>query len=149
MRTKKLLDKLRIVLDSRLLTYSDLRGVTDRGIYLVYGDNIVVYVGKTTRSGRIRLREMASDYRSHTLNRKLMLAELNTRFRLGRTTLKNSAKKELVASGLMTEDQFKSTQRIVNNTVREVFRFKFIGEEEELDSLEHFAIAVLRPLYND
>lgn len=116
---------------------------------MVYSDNVVVYVGKTMRSGKIRLREMASDYRSHTLNRRLMLAELNTRFKLDRAALENSAKKELIASGVITKEQFKAAQKIVNNTVRGAFRFKFLEEEKELDSLEHFAIAVLRPLYND
>ena len=116
---------------------------------MVYSDDVVVYAGKTTRSGKIRLREMAADYRSHTLNRRLMLAELNNRYGLNRAALENSAKKELIASGVITKEQFKAAQRSVNNTVRGAFRFKFLEEEKELDSLEHFAIAVLRPLYND
>ena len=77
------------------LTFKEITKIDIQGIYIIYEAEKILYVGKTTRSGKVRMRELAADFRSHTFNRKL----LSERFKdLGFVfeTLKNELKKEWI-----------------------------------------------------
>lgn len=58
-------------LDSPVLAYSEIASIKEQGLYLIADRKGIIYVGKTSRSGRLRMRELTADFRSHTLNRKL------------------------------------------------------------------------------
>jgi len=143
--TAKLQEGLKLPLEN----FNQLENIKSNGLYIVYRKNKVIYVGKTTRSGKIRLREMASDYRSHTLNRKLLKDHLQRKLDIQIEPLGNKSKAELIKNGKIKEIDFKKYQKEVNTTIKKNFRFRFIEETNNLTQLEHFAIAILNPQYND
>lgn len=95
------------------------------------------------------MRELVSDFRSHTFNQKLMtqrLREMNMAIHV----LSNDIKKKFIEQKIMAKEDFIGRQQHVNKTIRSTFRFKF-HEYKYTDILvfEHYAIAILGPLYND
>ncbi len=149
-RLRKLSEELSAMLGSELLTYEQTKQLTSSGIYLVYRGDEVIYVGKTTRNGKTRLREMAADYRSHTLNRKLLRRMLNEKLKVNIPPMRKTTKKKLVEDGIISEEQFRLMQGKVNGFVKEVLKFRYYAiSEDRLPELEHFAIALLNPEMND
>ncbi|MBU4501612.1 MAG: hypothetical protein KKA79_03410 [Nanoarchaeota archaeon] len=147
---KKLERKLQDVLKSELKDFSEIKGLNKSGLYLIFEGTEIIYVGKTEREGKMRLREMVSDYRSHTFNKKLLKKHLEKKYEFELKSLKKDSKKELISQGILNEDEFKKAQRKINNYIKEKLKFKFIEiEDDDLISIEHFAIAILKPIYND
>ena len=137
-------------INSATLLYKEVAKVDEQGLYIIFNDEAVLYIGKTNRIGKIRMQELAADFRSHTFNRKL----LSQRFKdLGFVfeTLKSKTKKDWIENGSITIEDFKAHQKEINQFIRQKLKFKFfpVPDESELITLEHFAIAVLNPLYND
>jgi hypothetical protein len=67
--------RLRCILESPTKTFDEINSLNKCGIYLIFDESELLYLGMTKRKGKNRLREMTTDYRSHTFNNKL-LAEL-------------------------------------------------------------------------
>jgi len=135
--------------ESQQTKHGGLKKRNKPGIYIVYDGKNPIYVGRTSRTGRIRLSEMVSDYRSHTLNRKLMKEKINNDLKLGIKSLKNDTKEELIQQGKISRSDFEAIQRDVNTKIKNMFKFLFIPCENELIRMEHWLIALLNPQYND
>ena len=133
-----------------ILTYPEICKVDRQGLYIIFDDHEILYAGKTNRTGKIRMQELASDFRSHTFNKKLLTARFKD---LGFVfeVLKNETKKLWIEQGTISKEDFKAHQREVNIYIKKSLKFKFYKEQnkEKLISLEHFAIAILNPMYND
>jgi len=134
---------------SPLLSYDQICLANTAGLYLIFDESDILYVGKTNRTGKIRIKELTSDFRSHTFNKKM----LSKRFKdLGFVfkVLKNETKQKWINEGLLSDTEFKAHQKEVNQNMAN-FKFKFFQEVDEraLICLEHFAIAILNPIYND
>ena len=135
---------------SASLSYGEAARIAESGIYVVYNKGAAIYVGKTARTGSERLTELGSDYRSHTLNRKLTRQLLNRRHGLHIDPLNNNTKKELIANHTLTREEFSSIQKSVRKRIRKGFCYRFITcSSKDLARKEHYAIAVLGPRYND
>ncbi|GAA0524763.1 hypothetical protein [Chitinophaga japonensis] len=141
-------------LNSPTLLYNDVLTVKSDGLYIIFKEpdsstREYLYVGQTSRKGKIRMRELASDFRSHTFNKKL----LEQRFReIGMQigVLSNKVKAEWIKSGIISEEDFRTHQRYVNSLIKTSLKFKFYEYKyTDILSLEHFATAVLHPFYND
>jgi hypothetical protein len=63
-------------LSKPLLTFKEITKVDTQGVYIIYESEMILYVGKATRSDKVRMRELAADFRSHTFNRKLLSERL-------------------------------------------------------------------------
>lgn len=147
-RIRLLRKQLKSLLNSKSISFENVKNIQSSGVYVVLCNKGLLYVGKTTREGRKRLREMASDFRSHTLNRKLTKELLNREYGLQLKRLRNDDKGALISSKKVTEKQFAKAQKEVNSTIKSM-RIKFIeASERNLTDVEHFAIAVLSPKYN-
>jgi hypothetical protein len=149
-RTQKLSANLEKAIASPTLTYTQICEVDHQGLYIIFDDEEILYIGKTNRTGKVRMQELAADFRSHTFNKKL----LSKRFKdLGFVfeVLKKETKKEWIDKGTITKEDFKAHQKEVNQYIRQKLKFKFYKEQDErkLISLEHFAIAVFNPAHND
>lgn len=136
--------------NSPTFSYEQVAKVDEQGLYIIFNEKEILYIGKTNRIGKIRMQELAADFRSHTFNRKLLSQRLKN---LGFVfeTLKNKTKKDWIESGAITIEDFKAHQKEINLFIREKLKFKFfpVSDERKLITFEHFAIAVLNPLYND
>jgi hypothetical protein len=136
--------------NSASLSFNEAARIAKSGIYVVYNKGEAIYVGKTARTGSERLAELGSDYRSHTLNRKLTRQLLNRRHRLHIDTLNNNTKKELIANHALTREEFSSVQRDVRKRIKTRFSYRFITcSVKDLSRREHYTIAVFGPKYND
>lgn len=149
-RTQSLIITLEKAIVSPTLTYTQICEVDHQGLYIIFDDKETLYIGKTNRTGKVRMQELAADFRSHTFNKKL----LSKRFKdLGFVfeVLKKETKKEWIDKGTITKEDFKAHQKEVNQYIRQKLKFKFYKEQDErkLISLEHFAIAVFNPSHND
>ncbi|HEY1018667.1 MAG TPA: hypothetical protein VGE25_06710 [Sediminibacterium sp.] len=146
----KLGESLATAASSPALDYHSICKMSEQGLYIIFDKSQILYIGKTTRTGKIRMQELAADFRSHTFNRKL----LGERFReLGFvfTVLHNKTKKEWIDKDIITESAFREQQQVINTFIRESLHFKFLSVTDSnwLTLLEHFAIAVLNPKHND
>jgi hypothetical protein len=106
------------------LTFKEITKIHTQGIYIIYEAERILYVGTTTRSGKVRMRELAADFRSHTFNRKLLserLKDLGFVFE----TLKNELKKEWIQNGKITLEEFVKHQKSVNEHIRLNLKFRF------------------------
>ncbi len=135
---------------SPILSYTQICEADHQGLYIIFDDSEILYIGKTNRTGKVRMQELAADFRSHTFNKKL----LSKRFKdLGFVfeVLKKETKKEWIDKGTLTKEDFKAHQKEINQYIRQKLNFKFFKEQDErkLISLEHFAIAIFNPAYND
>jgi len=148
--TDKLAAWLHLALIGPTLTYAQVSQINEQGLYLVFKGKVLVYVGKTGRSGKLRVREMAADFRSHTLNRKLLSERLRDQGMVF-STLTSSMKQQWIKNALLTEAVFRQHQAAINEMIRTEMTFKFlpVAEPKDLGQLEHFGIAVLEPVYND
>lgn len=150
LRTQSLTAILEKAVASATLTYTQISQVDHHGLYIIFDDKEILYIGKTNRTGKVRMQELAADFRSHTFNKKL----LSKRFKdLGFVfeVLKKETKKEWIDKGTITKEDFKAHQKEINQYIRTKVKFKFYKEQgqRKLISLEHFAIAVFNPSHND
>ena len=142
--------ELQNALSKEFLNFEQTKQISDFGIYLIFQNEKVIYVGKTNRSGKTRLRELASDYRSHTLNKKILQILLSKVLKVEFPPLKKETKRQLIDDGILSEEQFKNLQSKVNKLIKSDLRFKFYPTKlDEIIQIEHFAIAVLNPKMND
>ena len=66
------------------------------------------------------------------------------------STFNKNTKNNLILQSVLTLEQFIEGQKNINNFIRNELGFKFYEiEDQELISLEHFAIAIFDPIYND
>ena len=148
--TQKLSAILEKAIASPTLSYTQICEVDHQGLYIIFDNKEILYIGKTNRTGKVRMQELAADFRSHTFNKKL----LSKRFKdLGFVfeVLKKETKKEWIDNGTITKEDFKAHQKEINQYIRTKVKFKFYKEQDQrkLISLEHFAIAVFNPSHND
>jgi excinuclease UvrABC nuclease subunit len=150
MTHQELAEEFEKALASESLTYEQIKSITTCGIYIIYENEKVVYVGKTDRTGKVRLRELASDYRSHTLNRKLLRRLISEFLKIDFPPMNRETKARLIAGKIMSEDNFIKLQKQVNDFIKRDLNFKFYSTEpEKIVRLEHFTIAILNPEMND
>ncbi|KAF2327391.1 GIY-YIG nuclease family protein [Flavobacterium daemonense] len=150
MTHQDLIEEFEKALASELLTYEQIKSITTCGIYVIYENEKVIYVGKTDRTGKVRLRELASDYRSHTLNRKLLRKLISEFLKIDFPPMNKETKSRLIAGKIMSEDNFTKLQKQVNDFIKSDLKFKFYSTEpEKIARLEHFTIAILNPEMND
>jgi hypothetical protein len=154
MSVKANLQELYLLLENALaspsLTYNQICEVNHQGLYLIFDNEQMLYIGKTNRTGKVRMQELAADFRSHTFNKKL----LSNRFReFGYVlyVLNKETKKDWINRGIISNEEFKAHQKEVNQYIRQKLKFKFynVQDERKLINLEHFAIAILNPVHND
>lgn len=128
------------------LTFKEITKVGAQGMYIIYENEKILYVGKTTRTGKVRMRELAADFRSHTFNRKL-LSERFKNFGFVFLTLKNELKQEWIRNEKITLEEFVKHQQSVNEHIRLNLKFRFCPIEDEriLGLLEHFTISMFNP----
>lgn len=149
-RNSEYLEKLKSFLESGNMSFAEIRGISKPGVYAISFEDKIIYVGKTTRSGKTRIGELSADYRSHTLNRKLLRDYLETKLSQKLDKFNKGTKSLLITSGTISEDEFVVAQKVINDRVKEEFQFKFVElDSNEITSFEHFAIALLQPRYND
>jgi hypothetical protein len=149
-KTQNLSAILEKAIASPTLSYTLICEVDHQGLYIIFDDKEVLYIGKTNRAGKVRMQELAADFRSHTFNKKLLSKRFKD-FGFDFEVLKKETKKEWIDKGRITKDDFKAHQKEVNQYIRQKLKFKFYKEQDErkLISLEHFAIAVFNPSHND
>jgi hypothetical protein len=99
---KTLTRLLKQVLATSMPTYSEICRTHQQGLYLIFEKGVVLYVGKTSRSGKVRIRELASDFRSHTFNKK-MLSERFRRKGVSFSQLTSKAKIQMIKDAILTE----------------------------------------------
>jgi len=149
-RVHFLVGQLKLALAEPTNKFNEISDLRKQGLYIIYQEESIIYIGKTGRNGKIRLREMTSDYRSHTLNRKLLKEHFEKKHGLTLEKFNQKTKENLITQTILTLEQFKEGQRHINNYIRSELGFKFYEfENPELASLEHFAIAIFNPIYND
>jgi hypothetical protein len=149
MQTKRLTKLLKRLLNSESIHFDQVKCLNSSGVYAVLKNKKVIYIGKTTRYGKKRLREMTGDYISHSLNRKLMTELLNKNYKLNLARLRNDDKETLIKEKKLSGAQFEATQKEVNKKIKAEFQIKFIEVSgREMTNLEHFTIGVLSPKYN-
>jgi hypothetical protein len=126
------------------LTYSQMLDNSCNGLYFIFKQSELIYIGKTNREGKKRIRELGSDFRSHTLNRKLLAEELNLLFPSGEPRF------VLIDSGKLSVEEFSEIQIKVQNVIKQQLRFKFYNFDEiNLERMECFLIGFMNPTYNN
>ena len=149
-RIKLLQEHLNLALTSPTKKFDEINSLKKQGIYIIFQNEKIIYVGKTGRNGKTRLRELISDYRSHTLNKKLLQTFFELKLERPLSTFNKNTKNNLILQSVLTLEQFIEGQKNINNFIRNELGFKFYEiEDQELISLEHFAIAIFDPIYND
>lgn len=139
------------VLNLKAINYEEAKKASTQCIYIVRNvEEEIIYVGKTGRTGKLRLREMSSDFRSHTLNRKLLKLKLEGILKEGLKSLQNRTKNDLIISNRMTLGEFKKAQQEINIEIKNSCSFILYEiEQKRLNEVEHFLISVFKPKYND
>lgn len=141
---------LKSALKRPLLKFTEISDLDKQGLYFVYREGIVIYVGKTNRSGKKRLSEMAHDYRSHTLNKKFLREVLSEETGHDFKKFNRKTEKSFLDGEIITADSLARAKENVRQIIRGKLQFRFYEfEDASLNLLEHFAIAVLKPAYND
>lgn len=142
---------LHIIITSPLLTFGELTELDTkvRGIYLVFEGNELMYVGMT-KNIKKRLHDMTSPYNRHSLNQILLELEMgDVIFKAtGYKYLNSEMKRRLLNEGIITKEDFKNYKNVVKEKIQN-FKFKFYPTDLfNMRDLEHFAIAILNPVYN-
>ena len=151
-KINKLKGQLKQLLNSDLRTFDNLKTLTSKGVYAIYENKefFPIYLGKTGREGKNRIREIAGNYDSHVLNKKLLIKRLNEKYNLNLKRLDLKGKGELIKNEKVSEERFINTQKEINEYVKANLRVKFIElSKKEIIPFEHFAIGVLNPDCND
>lgn len=139
------------ILNSPLLTFDELTQLDTevRGIYLVFEGNELIYVGMT-KNIKNRLLDMTSPNNRHSLNQILLDLEMSDVIfkATGYTYLSEDIKNRLITEEVLTIEEFKNYKNVVKEKIKK-FKFKFYPTKLfNMRDLEHFAIAILNPVYN-
>ncbi len=138
-KVKQMKLKLRKLLNSEFRNFIEGEKLDFPGVYVVCCSKKVIYIGSSENIKR-RIQELLADYRSHTLHRKLLCEKLFGNF--GKGTRKRLDK--IYKTLPQTKKEY------AKNFLRKKCRFKMLKtEKEKIKPLEHFAIGVLNPEYND
>jgi len=142
-------------INSPTKSFDEIKTIDKQGLYLIFDDSELLYIGMTRRQGKKRLGEITTDYRSHSFNKKIFAEHLRIMgvYRNDQKdvvhVLTDKIAKELIENKRLTSGQFRIYQAEVNKKIKS-FKFKFLDcNLIDLPHIEHFAIAVLKPLYND
>jgi len=141
---------LQLALDQPYISFGQVISKYDMGLYLIYDNEELLYIGMTTRPGHNRIKEIVSGFRKHTLNRKLMAQHFRGRGYTMHVLSTKNHHRDWIENGLISREEFKEVQREVNQKIKQTLRFKFYEFKFfNLEFLEHYAIATLQPLYNE
>lgn len=137
--------------DSKPNGFHQAKLINTQSLYIVNNSvDEIVYVGNTGRTGKLRLREMGTDFRSHTSNRKLLKSKLNSLLENILDLLQNSTKNELKSHNRLTLAEFRKAQQYVNKQIKDTYKFiLYQVDQERLNEVEHFFNSVFKPRYND
>ena len=145
--------KLDRLLNTTPKSFEDIKMIEDTGVYAISRKGIkkpIYYIGETGRGVKVRMTELTSDYRSHTLNRKVLLEILKDEWKWEIGKMK---KKEIYEKVERLNDKAKQRlQDKVNKRINNRFEVRFIPiteNKKSIRSFEHFAIAIEKPELND
>ena len=161
--TYTLNSRLLKLLDSDMIRFGsdELKALRGKiGVYSIWKNAEVIYVGKTIRQDlKIRITEILADFRTHSLNKKLLLEMLLAKYgdKLKekdvelRKRFDTEELKAFIAKEIFTEQEFSGLKADLREEIKSKLMIKCLPLEEpqEVTSLEHFAIAILKPKYND
>lgn len=145
-RIKIFKDKIIKLLKSKLRNFNELNDLTSGGVYAVYKDEEVIYVGKAVKQSlKSRIGNLKGDFKAHTLNFKIYSEFL---VKENGESFKSNTKKAIEK---LSPEKRRNIQDKVNKYINDNFKIKalFLTDKKEIDSFEHFAISVLLPRYND
>ena len=160
-RIKLLKGQLNALLNSDFRDFDDLEDISGKiGVYSIWKNQEVIYIGKTLKQDlKTRIYSTLQDFRTHTLNHKLMiellLSKYGAKLQQNALALKHGfgteEKNEFIAKGIFTEQQFSDLKKELKNDMKSHLKIKCISltKEKDITLLEHFAIAILDPKYND
>lgn len=140
------------IINCPILTYDELINTTGnlRGIYLIFDGNELIYIGMTANI-ITRLKDM-TDYNRHSINKIYLSSELSQLIFKATNfvqPISSKVKNKLLDEKVLTKKEFNENRKIVNRKIKKL-KFKFYETiYSELADLEHFAIAILAPIYND
>ncbi|MFA6084192.1 hypothetical protein [Mucilaginibacter sp.] len=141
--------QIQIALNQPFLKFDQITKIKEMGLYLIYDKDELLYIGMTTRKGHLRLSELSKSFRTHTFNRKLVEQHIRGLGHQIGVLSPKTFKRNLIESELMTMEDFKAIQIIVNEKIAKELRFKFYETRlGNLEAIEHYSIALLYPLYN-
>jgi len=141
--------QLQKALEQPYVSFQEAAANPSMGIYFIYDDLELLYIGMATRPSKNRLKEFLRGYRSHTFNRKLMAEEFRNRDYLMHTLSVKNLGRDWIDNGKITTDEFDQVQEVVNQR-RKSMRYKYFEYSSfGIQFLEHYAIATMQPLYND
>src|SRR5580698_2870905 len=66
-------------LNQPFISFAEVIKEYEMGVYFIYDDSELLYIGMTTRPGQNRIKEIVSGFRKHTFNRKLMAQHFRRR----------------------------------------------------------------------
>jgi len=141
---------LKKALEQPFISFVEAVGKYEMGIYLIYDDKELLYIGMTERKGENRLKEILQGFCKHTFNRKLVDEFLRGRGYQFRMLSAKNHKRDLIDTGLLTQETLNEVQLEVNNYIKTKLRYKFFEFRlHQIRQFEHYAISTLWPLYND
>lgn len=139
------------MLNTPTLTFEELNKLDSKesGIYFVFENDELIYVGMT-KNIKNRLNDMVNSTKRHSINQIIFESEIGeTLFKkTGYVSLNDDLKKLLITNKIISKEEFK---RFKNSTKKRIKNFKFKFYKTKLYNmrdLEHFAIAILNPEYN-
>lgn len=160
-RIKYLKTQLGSLLHSNFRNFDGLDDLAGKiGVYSIWKDGKVIYIGKTLKQDlKIRVSSMLHDFRTHTLNKKLIieliLARYGHKLKQKALTLEHGfgtkSKEEFIAKGIFTKEQFSELKKELKKDMRSTLKIKCLPLDKgsDITALEHFAIAIEQPKYND
>ncbi len=152
-RLRLLLKKLNQIRKIPLVNFDFAKGIKSNGIYFVYRDKKLIYIGSTTKEGHKRIGDLKA-WDTHTLHHKLLKGKLGVEHlvwcKKGKTS--KYSKEQLIKDGKFTNEQFNKKDKKVTDSIRG-FKFRFVNmsdkDSKEIKNFEHFLIAIYYPEYND
>ena len=146
--------KLTFFLESFLRSFNEAKDIDSNGVYGVFRDGEVIYIGLTITEGHKRILDLTSFWDNHTLHKKLLKEGLNIKklvwCKKGETSI--NSKEELIKKGEFTLKEFDECNQKILSLIK-TFKFRFIDmsseNSKEIKNFEHFAISILNPKYND
>jgi len=118
-RITKMQKVMNQLLTSEFMKFNQRKNLANKcGIYAIYKNSKIIYVGYTGNSLKRRFQELMGDYRSHSLHNNL---------------IKKLGNKKRVQNFLISKCRFK---------------VKEFDNQKEAKIAEHFIIGVVNPKYN-
>ena len=145
---RELTKLLEQALKSKPSSFKNMTKFNKSGVYFIYRNNTVLYVGKTNRTGKQRLGELKHHYRSHTFNKKLLLERLNNKYHFNIEYLSDKIVTETINTNKEKKCLFDKERIAVKEYIKNKLKYKFMPTNN-LHALEHFSIGVIGPKYND